>query len=82
MIWASVRGHIEIVKYLSTYNENHHYEYAMQYTVRNGHLEIVKYLYEDCCVKITKDMLTCALRRKRPLVATYLEQQFKCPLDS
>jgi hypothetical protein len=49
LIWASEKGHLEVVKYLVENGANIHArdDYALGLASRNGHLEVVKYLVEN-----------------------------------
>ena len=46
LIWASQKGHLEIVKYLVSLGANIHAnnDEALRWASNNGHYEIVKYI--------------------------------------
>jgi len=49
MNWASISGHIEVVKYL---HEIVGATYVMDWASVNGHLEVVKYLHKTVGLKL------------------------------
>ena len=77
LIWASIRGHLDIVKYLSLHEADIHAldDLALAKASENGHLDVVKYLIERGANIHARD--DYALKRGRKKVVNYLENYLK-----